>query len=62
MPKYAPPNAEGLKPWVVTITSFGRSHDVLIHAETAAAAKFKAIGRAQHTYGTVRRATPEDVA
>ncbi len=60
--KYAPANADGLKPWVVTVSSsWGPRQDQIVYAKTAAAAKYKAIGRQQHTYGTVRRATPGDL-
>jgi hypothetical protein len=61
MSKYAPPNDEGLKPWVVTVSDFGRKYVRIIYAETSAAAKYAAVGRQQHVSATARRATPEDL-
>ena len=60
--KYAPPNPEGLKPYVVTVSSWGRKHDLIVYAKSSADAKYKTIGRQRHTYATARRATPDDVA
>lgn len=61
MSRYAPPNADGLKPWVVTIREWGRTRDTIQYAETAARAKYRAIGRARHVTATARRATPLDM-
>jgi hypothetical protein len=61
-PKYAPPNEDGLKPWVVTVREWGRaSHDRIIYAKTNAAAKYAAIGRQRYVTATARRATPDDL-
>jgi hypothetical protein len=52
-PKYAPANAEGLKPYVVTIQDWDRERDRLVYAENPAGARWKALGR-----GAVHRAHP----
>ena len=62
MAKYAPAREDGLKPWVVTVSSWGEKRDQLVYAESNAAAVYRAVKRMQHTYGKGRRATPEDVA
>jgi hypothetical protein len=62
MAKYAPPREDGLKPWLVVISSFGSKMERIIYAETRAQAEYDAKGRMRHTYAHGRRATPEDVA
>ncbi|HEU4975719.1 MAG TPA: hypothetical protein VFT50_11560 [Baekduia sp.] len=62
MPRYAPAREDGLKPYVVTVTSWGRSHDTLTYAESARDAVWRTVGRQRYTYGKARRATPEDIA
>ena len=63
MAKYAPVReSDGLKPWVVTVWSWGRSHDRIEWADTNRQAVFQAIGRQMHTIGRARRATPDDLA
>lgn len=61
MPKYAPPDDNGLKPWVVTISEWGRKSDQIVYAETSAQAKYRMCGGMRHATATARRATPADV-
>jgi hypothetical protein len=63
MPKYAPANDEGLKPYMVTRAGWGRSSTRLVYADKVATAKYKAFGRmGTGEYITeCRRATPEDI-
>lgn len=61
MSKYAPRNEDGLKPWVVTISEWGRKSDRIVYADTGAQAKYQTCGRMRHVTATVRRATPADV-
>ena len=60
-PKYAPAREDGLKPWLVTIYEWGKSRDRVIYAETAAAARYDAIGRMLYVSAKARRATPADL-
>ncbi len=61
MSKYAPPNAEGMKPWVVTIREWGNVRDRIVYAETARQAKYDVIGSMRYVTATARRATPDDM-
>ena len=56
MSKYAPPNDAGLKPWLVTVSEWGRKNDRIVYAETNAAAKYEAVGRMRYVTATARRA------
>lgn len=62
MSKYAPANAEGKKPYVVSGRNFGRLIDRIVYAEDASAAKhwsgFVGVG---NYVVRVRRATPQDL-
>lgn len=61
MPKYAPPNADGLKPWLVTVSEWGRKTTRVIYAESNSAAVYEAKGRMRYVHATARRATPADM-
>ena len=61
MPKFAPAREDGLKPWVVAVSSWGRTTERIEYAESARQATYQAVGRMQHTYGKARRATPDDM-
>lgn len=60
--KYAPARqSDNLKPWVVTVSSWGRSREQIEWAEKNSQAVYQAVGRQQHTSGKARRATPADM-
>ena len=59
--KYAPAREDGLKPWLVTVTEWGRSRERIEWAETNAQACSQARGRMRYTYARARRATPADL-
>lgn len=61
MPKYAPANGEGLKPYCVTVTEWGRQTERIVYAHSAGDAQYQAKGRMRYTYARARRATPEDM-
>lgn len=64
MSKYAPPNENGEKPYVVEQSGWGRKRSKVVYADTAAAAKYRAFGRqgvGEYITGC-RRATPDDIA
>jgi hypothetical protein len=61
MSKFAPPNEDGLKPWVVTLSERGHKSERIVYAKSSADAKYRAIGRQLHVTGTVRRATSADI-
>jgi hypothetical protein len=59
-PKFAPAREDGLKPYVRSAYSFGKTTDSLVWANTAADAKHAGYHGAYTSY-TARRATPADV-
>ncbi len=59
--KYAPAREDGLKPFHVALTSWGRSWGVIVYAETASDAEYRAKHQQMHTYAKARRATPADM-
>lgn len=59
--KYAPANAEGLKPYHATIFEWGRERFSIVYANSASEARYKAINRMRYTTAKVRRATLEDM-
>ena len=64
MPKYAPANDAGEKPYVVTLSDWGKTRTKVAYATTPADARWRAwgrIGTGQYVTG-VRRATPDDIA
>lgn len=63
MPKYAPANENGEKPYVVERSGWGRKRTKVVYAATVADAKYRAFGRlgtGEYITGC-RRATPEDM-
>lgn len=61
MPKFAPARDDGLKPYVVEVSSWGRTTEAIKWAADAADARYQGKGRMQHTSAKARRATPEDI-
>lgn len=64
MPKYAPANERGEKPYVVEQSGWGRKRSKVAYGKTPAEAKYRAFGRqgvGEYITGC-RRATPEDLA
>lgn len=63
MSKYAPANAAGEKPYVVTQSSWGRTRTKVAYGNTVADAKYRAFGRqgVGEYIMRCRRATPADV-
>lgn len=59
-PKYAPAREDGLKPFVRTAFSFGKTTDGIVWANNATDAKYAGY-RGAYTSYTVRRATPADL-
>lgn len=60
--KYAPPREDGLKPWVVEKSEWGRKDERLVWAESRSQAEYEVKGRMRYVYAKGRRATPEDVS
>lgn len=60
-PRYAPAREDGLKPYVVTVSSWGRSYEVLEYAAKPNEAEYAAKGRQLRTFAKARRATPDDM-
>jgi hypothetical protein len=63
MPKYAPANEAGEKPYIVETMNWGKDDHRLVYAETPSDARWKAVGRG-HTglyVRRTRRATVEDM-
>ncbi len=62
MAKYAPPRADGLKPYVVLWSSWGVEHRTVVYAKTPADARYRTCGGMRHAYASsCRRATPGDM-
>lgn len=59
--RFAPVREDGAKPYLVTVTHFGRSHERVIYAANVAEAVYEAKGRQLYTSASARRATIEDV-
>jgi hypothetical protein len=59
--KYAPAREDGKKPYVATISEWGRQRTAIVWGKTASDAKYAAIGRMRYAYARVRRATPTDM-
>jgi hypothetical protein len=59
--KYAPARDDGLKPWVVERSEWGRKVDRLVYAKTRRDAEYEVKGRERYVSARGRRATPEDV-
>lgn len=62
MPKlYASPREDGLKPWVVAVSSWGQTRERIEWADSARQASYQAKGRQRYTYAKARRATLDDM-
>jgi hypothetical protein len=61
MPKYAPAREDGLKPYVVAVSSWGRTDERIIYAAKTNEAEYEGKGRMAYTSAKARRATPEDM-
>jgi hypothetical protein len=59
--RFAPAREDGLKPWVVIRSEWGRKTYHLVYAESARDAVWRNIGRGRYVTGRALRATPEDV-
>lgn len=62
MPKFAPAREDGLKPWHVTISEWGKQRTHIEWAEDARSAEYQAVGRMRYVSAKARRATPADLA
>ena len=62
MSKYAPPDDEGRKPFVVTVSDWGRKRTRVVYAADRHGARYAAIGRGgPGTYVTkIRRALADE--
>lgn len=60
MPKFAPPDASGRKPWVREVYEWGRTSSSVLYAEEKGYAR-RAFRESYHATVTVRRATVEDL-
>lgn len=60
-PVYEPANADGLKPFIVTVWRWGQEHNRLVWAENTTRARQDASRMCGGYVRRVRRAAPEDV-
>lgn len=61
MPKYAPPDDRGRKPYVRWSSEFGRSTERILYAANIAEVRRHANALGAYDFVEVRRATPADV-
>lgn len=61
MAKYAPAREDGLKPYVVEVSEWGRKRETVVYAAKSNDATYQAVGRSRYAYGKARRATPDDL-
>lgn len=60
-PRYAPAREDGLKPWAVEISEWGKRRTQVVYAENRSAAEYEAKGRMRYVHAKARRATPDDM-
>lgn len=60
-PRFAPAREDGLKPWVVVRSEWGRKTTKIVYAETRASAEYQEKGRQLYVSAHGRRATPADM-